>query len=283
MTEVALSAGALEYEDTGGRGPVLVFTHGLLMDGSLWRHVVPGLRDDYRCITLTLPLGGHRRPMRSDADLSLRGMALLIEEFLEVLDLHEVTLIQNDWGGAQVLLAHTRAARITRLVITACEAFDNYPPRPVRPIVLAARIPGGLALLMTALRLRFVRAAPGSWGWMSKHGVPAEVMDRWFAPATSNPAVRRDLAKYVVSVPPKATLLEWASRSAEFGGSVLVVWAAEDKMMPRDHGRRLADLFADSRLVEVEDSYTLIPEDQPDLLIDAIRRFLSETRGRLGS
>ena len=41
MPELTLSAGTIDYEDTGGDGPVLVLLHGLLMDGSLWRKVVP--------------------------------------------------------------------------------------------------------------------------------------------------------------------------------------------------------------------------------------------------
>src|SRR5918911_2864865 len=97
---VDLSAGTIEYEDTGGDGPVVVLHHGVTMDGSLWRNVVPELRDDHRVVVPTLPLGAHRRPMRPDADLSLRGQAQLVAEFLERLDLSGVTLVVNDWGGA---------------------------------------------------------------------------------------------------------------------------------------------------------------------------------------
>jgi pimeloyl-ACP methyl ester carboxylesterase len=46
--------------------------------------------------------------------------------------------------------------------------------------------------------------------------------------------------------------------------------------MSPEHGRRLAALFPHGRLVEVEDSYTLIPEDQPGELVAAIRRFMQE-------
>ncbi len=57
MPEIELSAGVIEYQDTGGGGPVVVLVHGLLMDGSQWRHVVADLRSDYRCVlpTLTTP------------------------------------------------------------------------------------------------------------------------------------------------------------------------------------------------------------------------------------
>ncbi len=71
-----MSAGRIEYEDTGGDGPVIVFNHGLMMDGSLWRHAFAELRSDGRCVLPTLPLGGHRHPMRPGADLSMRGSEL---------------------------------------------------------------------------------------------------------------------------------------------------------------------------------------------------------------
>ncbi|WP_236794079.1 alpha/beta fold hydrolase [Amycolatopsis sp. GM8] len=274
MPEVELSAGPIEYSDTGGDGPVLVLLHGLTMDGTLWRKVVPGLAG-YRCILPTLPLGGHRTPMRPDADLSMPGMVQLMWEFLEKLDLRDVTLVLSDWGGAQYLISEEKADRVGRLVMVACEAFDNYPPGlPGWLIVQAARMPGGLAAVMRLLRLQAFRRAPGGWGWMSKRPVPREVMDGWFRPATDSAEIRRDIKKYGLSVPPKETLLEWADRLKAFDRPVLVVWATEDKVMPREHGRRLADLFPDAKLVEVEDSYTLIPEDRPDVLIKELREFV---------
>jgi pimeloyl-ACP methyl ester carboxylesterase len=73
-------------------------------------------------------------------------------------------------------------------------------------------------------------------------------------------------------------LLEWAERSAAFDRPVLIVWAAEDRMMPRRHGRRLAGLFPHARLIEIDDSYTLLPEDRPGQLIRAIRGFVPAPR-----
>jgi pimeloyl-ACP methyl ester carboxylesterase len=275
MPEIELSAGTIEYEDTGGDGPILVLLHGVLMDGTVWRKVVPGLRDDYRCVMPTLPLGAHRRPMRPGADLSLRGLALLVGEFLERLDLRDVTLVLNDWGGAQFLVSEGRADRLARLALTSCEAFDNYPPGlPGRMLALAARTPAGLRLIMNLLRFTAMRRAPGGWGWMSKRPVPRPVMDDWFRPARTSALIRRDLATYSLSVPDHRTLLEWAGRMRAFDRPALIVWATEDKLMPREHGPRLAALFPHARLVEVEDSYTLIPEDQPDLLARLLREFV---------
>src|SRR5258708_35780784 len=82
LPELELSAGTIDYEDTGGGGPAVVLLHGLLMDSSQWRHVVASLRAGYRCMAPTLPIGGHRRPMRPDADLSLPGPGRLVAGFL---------------------------------------------------------------------------------------------------------------------------------------------------------------------------------------------------------
>lgn len=279
MAEIELSAGTIEYTDTGGNGPVLVFLHGVAIAPSQWRHVVAELSGEYRCVLPHLPLGSHPRPMRPDADLSLRGLAMLIGEFLEKLDLRDVTLVQNDWGGAQILVAHGGAERVARMVLVACEAFDNYPPGlPGRLLVRTAAVPGGLAVLTQLLRFRAVRRAPGGWGWMSKRPVPDEVMDEWFRPAREQAGVRRDLAAYGRGLPPRDVLLVWAERNNTFPGPVLVVWAEEDRLMPAEHGRRLAALYPQGRLVTIPDSYTLVPEDQPAALTSEIRAFLSETR-----
>jgi pimeloyl-ACP methyl ester carboxylesterase len=91
-------------------------------------------------------------------------------------------------------------------------------------------------------------------------------------------AIRRDLRKYVTSVPSRSVLLDWAQRSESFERPVLIVWATEDRMMPLEHGRRLAKLFPDAQLVEIGDSYTFLAEDQPHQLTSAIRAFLDKTR-----
>jgi pimeloyl-ACP methyl ester carboxylesterase len=60
---------------------------------------------------------------------------------------------------------------------------------------------------------------------------------------------------------------------AAFDRPALIVWASEDRVMPPEHGRRLAELFPQGRLIEVPDSYTLIPLDKPMELAKVIRDF----------
>jgi pimeloyl-ACP methyl ester carboxylesterase len=274
MVEIELAAGPVEYTDTGA-GPVMVFLHGLLMDGTLWRHVVADLAADHRCVTPTLPLGAHRRPVRPGADLSGRGLARLVAEFLDRLDLRDVTLVGCDWGGAQLVVAEGLDGRVGRLVLASQEAFDNYPPGlPGHAIWLASKVPGGLAAAVKPLRWRALRRMPMAFGRLSKRPVPHEVMDAWLRPAITSRAIRRDLRGYLRATR-SGEYSDVASRLSTFDRPVLVVWAAEDRVMPPEHGHRLATSFPDARLVEIADSYTLIPEDQPAAFAAAVREFLT--------
>ena len=265
----------LMYTDTGGTGPVVVLLHGVLMNGSVWNDVVDGLRDRYRCIVPELPFGGHRRPMPEHADLSLGSIARMVAEFLVELDLHDVTLACNDWGGAQLVISPGGSDRVANLVLISCEAFDNYPPGlPGRLLCRFAGLPGGLFLVAQLLRPRWIRHLPITFGGLSKKRVPNELFLSWIEPLRRNRKVRRDLGKYLRNRPSRRQLLEWAEQQRLFQGPVLVVWAQEDRLMPAVHAERLVEHFGNAWLVWVEDSRTLVPIDQAEVLTNRLRSFL---------
>ena len=270
--EIDLSAGTLDYLDTGGGGPTLVLLHGLLMDSSLWDGPITDLSADHRCIAPTLPLGAHRHPM--SGDLSLPAIARLVEEFLDRLDLHDVTLVGNDTGGALVqLVLAGKPERVARAVLVSCEAFDNVPPGLTgKVLVLSGRLsPRLFGAFMQQLRLRAVRRLPIAFGWLTKRGDATTA--RWIRPVLTSQQIRRDTVRMLRAIDGRA-VAEATAALPSFHRPALVVWAAEDRVMPPEHGRRLAELLPDGRLVEVPDSYTLVPLDQPAALVRAVRDFV---------
>jgi len=279
MDQIELSAGTIEYRDTGGDGPVLVLLHGLLMDASLWDGPIAELSADYRCIAPTIPLGAHRHAMRADADLSLPGIARLVTEFLERLELYDVTLIGNDTGGALVqLLMGEGIARVRRVVLVSCEAFDNFPPGLTgKTIALTGRFsPRFFGLFMQQMRLRMLRRLPIAFGWLTKRGDAAS--KQWLRPVLTQSEIRRDAVRMLRAVfADRDLMLTAAEHLPSFDRPALVVWASDDRVMPPEHGRRLAELLPQGRLVEVEDSYTLVPLDQPLLLAELIHEFTVAT------
>lgn len=147
---------------------MIVFVHGLLMNGTVWDTTVAHLRGRYRCVVPDLPLGAHRPAMEPDADVSPPGNAEILAAFIAALDLNDVTVMGSDTGGAVAqFLAASHPERIGRLVLLPCDLFENYLPPMFRYLQVAAHVPGGIWLLMQSLRWRPLRRLPFTFGWLA--------------------------------------------------------------------------------------------------------------------
>jgi pimeloyl-ACP methyl ester carboxylesterase len=222
-----------------------------------------------------LPLGGHSLPLSAEPDMSLPGLASILYGFIEALDLHDVVLVANDTGGAitQALIGR-RPERITRLVLTSCDAFDRYPPPAVAYLKPTARVPGGLWALGQAVRFRAVQRLPIAYGWATHSPVDRRIMDSYTRGVRANSGVRADLGRVLRQA--RKSDMEAASHSvAHFRRPALVAWAADDRFFPLEHGRALADLMPNARFELIQDSRTFIPEDQPERLVELMLEFLT--------
>src|ERR1700681_2334462 len=198
MKSVEVTAGTIEYREEGDpSGPPVVLLHGLLMNDALWNTALPLLPRGFRYLLPVLPMGGHRVPMRDDADLTMPGMVGIVADFLDALDLADVTLVVSDWGGALFLTDIGRDKRVGRLVICPSEAFDNFPPGfPGKVAALAARSDLNLRLTLRMLKTGWLRRQRPIFGMMAKKPVPQDIADTWLRHAIADRRIRRDLTKY---------------------------------------------------------------------------------------
>jgi pimeloyl-ACP methyl ester carboxylesterase len=279
--EVRLEQGVVRYHSVGS-GPPVVFVHGLMTNAAVWHKVVPLLADRVRCVTPDLPLGSHSVPLEPDADLSLPGLARLVQDFVEALDLRDVTLVGCTAGGVICqLIAVDQPARIGRMVLLPSDAYDNVPPKVLRYLRWAPKVPGMLWLLGNSLRIPANRTTPFSYGWVSKKGFEKHVLESFIRPQLSTPGVRHDLAKVLRDLRPIHT----RSAAARFGETdlpVLLVWSQEDRLFPYEHAERLASELPKARLETVPDSYTYVVQDQPGRVARLIAGFVA-TDGRTAS
>src|SRR4051812_32016443 len=269
--EVA-GAGTIEYRSRGD-GPVVVFAHGVGVNGDLWRRVAPPVAEaGFRCVVPDLPLGAHSIPLSEEPDMSLPGLADILSGFLDALGLRDVTLVANDTGGAitQAFIGR-RPSRVARLVLTSCDAFDRYPPPAVAYLKPTARVPGGLWALGQVVRFKAVQRLPIAYGWATSRPVEPRIMESYTRPVRVNPGVRADLARVLKQA--RKSDMQAASRGVTaFDKPALVVWAADDRFFPVEHGRALADLMPHAEFELVESSRTFIAEDQPDELVRLVLR-----------
>ncbi len=256
-----------------GEGPPIVFIHGLLVNGDLWRKVVPHLTERFRCITPDLPLGAHERAMPPDADLTPPGLARLIASLLDGLGLDDVTLVGNDTGGALCQITATRhPERIGRMVLTSCDAYDIFPPKMFAFLALTARLPGGLAMLANSMRIRALRNLPFGFGWLAKRSIDHAIIDGYIRPLTEDAAIRRDLEAVLQAIDPIHTE-QAAAKLKDFTRPVLLAWSREDRFFPLEYAERLARDLPHARLEPIDDCWTFSPEDQPEALARSIAEF----------
>ncbi|MDX6607267.1 MAG: hypothetical protein QOD14_1807 [Solirubrobacterales bacterium] len=271
-SEVRLPQGTIRYSESG-EGPPVVFVHGLLVDGRLWRKVTPLLESRFRCIVPDLPLGSHLTAMNPDADLSPPGLARIVAGFLEALDLDHVTLVGNDTGGAiSQITAANHPERIGRLMLTNCDAFENFLPPAFRPLQWAARVPGMLTGLLQSMRLEPLRRTPLAYGWLIKHDLGAAPLREWVEPFLADRAIRRDTVKVLRGISPKYTF-DAADKLREFDRPAMLAWAVEDRFFKVSFAERLAETIRGATLERIEDSYTFVSEDQPEKLASLIAAF----------
>jgi pimeloyl-ACP methyl ester carboxylesterase len=275
MPEITLPQGTISYRDTG-EGPPVVFIHGLLVDGALWRKVTPLLDGTARSIVPDLPLGSHRTAMNADADVTPHGVARLVGDFLAALDLEDVTLVGNDTGGLiSQLVALDHGERVGRLVLTNCDCFEVFPPKEFVPMVKSAHIPGAVKAALAPMRAAAARRTVLAYGGLARE-IPDEVTAAWIEPARTDAAVRGDLIRFMKAVD-KSISLDAAERLPRLTIPSVVAWAQDDRFFPRELGERLAATLPNARLEPIANSRTFVSEDQPEALADVIRGFVRET------
>jgi pimeloyl-ACP methyl ester carboxylesterase len=273
MPEIALKQATIEYETFGPQGsahPPVLFIHGILVDGQLWRHVAEDLgRRGYRCIVPTLPLGSHTIPVRDATVLSLAGVAELINDAIVALDLSDVTLVGSDTGGGLCqLLIDAHPDRIGRLVLTNCDAFDKCPPAPFDLVFAALRGPISIRALLGPMRIGALRRSWLGYGLLINRPDP-DLTARWLQPCRNDARICRDLAALLRQVA-EVDLTDVATRLARFNKPVTLVWGQSDRCFTPNLGRRLAEAFGNAKLIEDAYAKTFVALDNPEAVVDAI-------------
>ena len=205
------------------------------------------------------------------------GLARIVADFLEALDLRDAVLVANDSGVAitqQTAADHPQ--RIGALVLTSGDAYERFFPPLFRYLKLLAAMPGSIWVMAQSLRIRALWRLPLVFGWLAKRPIPEEVVRAWSAPLQRDRRVRRDFRRVLRAVSPRYTL-EVAPRLAAFDQPALLAWAREDRVFPLEIAERLAATLPNAQLSPIEDSYSFVPEDQPERLAELIRQFLRES------
>jgi pimeloyl-ACP methyl ester carboxylesterase len=266
--------GAIEYRDIGD-GPVVVFLHLVLAEASHWDKIPPLMANRFRCIFPTLPMGAHHLPADDNADLSPAGLARAVANLLDQLDVHDVTLVGNDSGGALAqVMAMNHPERLGRVVLTNCDMYDDFPPKMFRYFNLLPYIPGSMWIAARVLKVRAFWRLPFVFGLLANE-IDGVKIDRWADAMRANKKVRRDAIKVLKGFGPKVTNQAAAAlRTTTL--PFLVAWGANDKAFKPALAQRFCAEVPTARLVMIDHCKTLVCWDQPERLAHLITDFATQ-------
>lgn len=282
MPTINLSIGPVDYRDLGpgaADAPVAVFVHGFLVNATVWDPVAEQLAaDGVRCILPDWPLGAHRRPVNPDANLSPIAVADAVTGLLDALDVHDAVLVGSDTGGGLCQLAlRGDTHRVRGLVLTNCDAFEQFPPRFFVPLFILARSRLAVWTLAQQTRLRAVRHSPLGFGPLLNRPRPASLTRGWIQPLLDSAAIRRDVTRFARGMR-RTELVDAATWLGQFEGPVRLVWGTRDKHFTIELGQRLAAAFRQAQLEEIADATTFVSIDRPEAVVSAVRDVLARSR-----
>ncbi len=269
MPIATLNTANIHYEVDGPEtGRPVVFLHGYAMGASLWAPLSSRLSTEgFRCLAPTWPLGAHPEPLLPGAAATLPGIADLVASFLEELDLRDAVLVGNDTGGlvAQLVAVH-HPERLGALVLTSCDAFENFPPPVLRPFILASRTRASFRA--ATWPLRFAVARRRAYAGLAHTDIDALTAE-WARPSIADPAVVEDLRLLTASLS-RQTSVDVGERLGEITLPTLIAWSADDVFFPVEDAHRLQAAIPGSELHVIDGARTFSMLDQPDRLAKLI-------------
>jgi pimeloyl-ACP methyl ester carboxylesterase len=261
--QVDTPSGSIHYAEHGD-GPVALFVHGVLLNGYLWRHQLAQLGDLRRCIAVDLMAHGNTE-IAATQDVSVTANAHMLAQFLDALNIDKADLVGNDSGGGICqIFAALYPTRVRSLVLTDCDAHDNWPPEAFRSFVgmVAA---GGLAGTLNAMLAdKSIYRSPQALGmaYEQPEAVSDDTIEAYLEPHMRSAQRTRDLERFVNAFDCRHTVeIEKALRLVQ--APTLIAWGTDDIFFDIKWSHWLAKAIPGTKKrVEFEGARIFFPEER---------------------
>lgn len=267
----------LSYLDEGAGDRTILCVHGNPTWSFYWRRVVDRFRSTHRVVAVDhLGCGRSDKPARSEFAYSLAAHRDNLLALIDELDLHKITLLAHDWGGAIGLAAMLeRPERLDRIILLNTGAF---PPPYVPWRIAACRLPLLGTLGVRGLNL-FARAAVTMA--MSRQRLDPAVARGLLAPYDSwqnrvaIDAFVRDIP-LTARHPTQDTLAQLERELPQLAGfPALLIWGMKDWCFREECLRRFQNVWPGALVRKISDAGHYVIEDAPEETLESIAEFLA--------
>lgn len=271
-------SGSINYVEQGS-GPVALFVHGVLLNGYLWRHQLEELKTLRRCIAVDLLAHGDTQ-IPATQDVSVTANAHMLAEFLDAMKIRQVDLVGNDSGGGVCqIFAALYPSRIRTLVLTNCDAHDNWPPEPFKPfvgMVAAGGLPQALSAMLEDKSVYRSAQALGP-AYERPGAVSDDTIETYLKPHLRSPQRTADLARFINAFDCRHTVdIEKPLR--ELQAPTLIAWGTDDIYFDLKWSHWLeAAIPGTKRRIEFVGARIFFPEERAREFNEAVRAHWIET------
>ena len=263
------SVGPVHYIDEGEGRPI-VFSHGQPMWSFLYRNIVKGLRDRFRCVVLDYP--GYGLSVRPDSYGYTPGeLSAIVLSLVDHLGLDDMIVMGQDWGGPiGMSMAAGRPDKVSGIVLA-----NTWLWRDVGFSMRLFSMGMSTGLMQRRILENNTFIEFGIPRSVSKT-LPDEVMEHYRAvqPSPSMRAAQPVAPREILGSGDWLAELETQVRANLSTTPTLLIWGMKDRAFGPKYLERMKDIFADRVVVELPNAKHYIQEDEPDQVITSIiRRF----------
>jgi len=266
---IDLPSGArIHYVDVGA-GETLLFLHGNPSWSFQWRDLIAGLRGSFRCVALDYP-GFGLSSAPPGYGYTPREQSRALEEFVDRLGLHDVTLVMQDWGGPIGLgLAGRRPELVSRIVLGNTWAWPTSPSEARGKFSMIVGGPVG-----EFAQMNFNGFARAALGQGIVRTLPTDVSEVFLRPYHS--FEKRGVAAFypgqILSASGYLSEVE-AGLHRVSDRKILIFWGLRDRGFPRADLERFEKAFPNHKTIELPNANHFFYEDAATQMIDEIRAF----------
>jgi pimeloyl-ACP methyl ester carboxylesterase len=257
----------VHYQEKGSGSP-LILIHGYTSLTYTWKDIFEPLSKEYRVIAIDLK--GFGFTAKPDGDYTRRAQGDLVIKLLEYLKIDRAVLCGNSMGGEVALNAAVRhPQRVSALVLIDSGGVSVSGGGSVSPRYLQTPL---LGPAITALALTSDSLVRGGLekSFYDRSKVTAERVAAYYRPLKSRggqqAAILTRLQAGLDPVEPELPKLHVPT---------LILWGAEDVLIPLEAGRKLNSLIKGSRLVILEQTGHVPQEESPERVTREIEIFLT--------
>jgi pimeloyl-ACP methyl ester carboxylesterase len=272
----AVDGARLRIIDSGPAGATpVVFIHGLGASMYSWHRVLPVVAGGgHRVIAFDLPGFGFSDPDDTESEFTNARYSRLVVALLDSLGLASAVLVGHSMGGAiaaEVALDHPERVRALVLMNSAGSSMRM-------PIMLRAARWSFVGVVVTAFRGRWPTARILRSSFADPARVTEADIDQYYAPV---PEARFGRALRGVLRGFRFDTLIGRLATTTLTTPTLVLWGAEDRLIPVREGSRLASAMPRATFVVVPDAGHAVAEEAPAEVNRLLLEFLKEGLSRI--